>query len=244
MNSLFIGRYQPFHGGHQKLINKVLNEGKSVVVAVRDTEISEENPYTYKQRKDMIENVYGGRVKIIKMPDIDEVCYGRNVGYGLRKIRLDKQTEEVSATKLRDSQKRVIWFTGNMGSGKTSLAYLLKERLNGIVLDGDEMRASISLGAGFSKEQREEHNLRVARLASVLHAQGHNVIVAVIAPFRSTREKIDAVCNPYWIHIKGGAIGLDKPYEVPEKPDIVIDPSIESLLESIEKIVKGVGKIK
>lgn len=244
MNSLFIGRFQPFHGGHQKLINKVLEEGKPVVVAVRDTVISEIDPYTYKQRKDMIENVYGNRVKVIKIPDIEEICYGRKVGWKMRQIRLDKQTEEISGTKTRSSQKRVIWLTGNMGSGKTSLAYLLKERLNGIVLDGDEMRASISLGAGFSKKQREEHNLRVARLASVLHAQGHNVIVAVIAPFKSAREKIDAICRPYWIHIKGGAIGLDKPYEVPTKPDIVIDPSIESLLESIEKIVKGVGKIE
>lgn len=248
MYSLFIGRYQPFHDGHKKLIQKVLDEDKPVLIAVRDTPISEDNPYSAEERKEMILKHFAGknlrRVEVIVVPDISEVCYGRNVGYGIRKVRLDKQTEEISGTKTRNSQKRVVWFTGNMGSGKTSLAYLLKERLNGIVLDGDEMRASISLGAGFSRGQREEHNLRVARLASVLHSQGHNVIVSVIAPFRETRKKIDEICDPYWIYIKGGAIGLDKPYEPPLKPEITIDPSVESLLESIDKVVKGVGKIK
>ena len=42
--SLFIGRYQPFHAGHEALINSVLSEGGKVVVAVRDTPISEKIP--------------------------------------------------------------------------------------------------------------------------------------------------------------------------------------------------------
>jgi len=243
MNSLFIGRWQPFHDGHRSLIDKVLSEGKPVVVGIRDTAVSEENPYTVEERMEMIKSVYGDRVQCVVVPDVAEICFGRDVGYKVRRIRLDDQTEEISGTKVRNSQKRVIWLTGNVGSGKTSLAYLLKERLNAVVLDGDEMRQSISLGAGFSKEDREEHNLRVARLASVFNAQGLNVVVSVIAPFRITRSKIAKVCNPYWIYIRGGEIGDDKPYEVPDDPDVTIDPSIESLEQSLEKIVKEVGEI-
>ena len=242
-NSLFIGRYQPFHNGHKALINHVLKEGRSVVIAVRNTEISESNPYPAKECVKRIKEVYkdNPKVKVIIIPDISEVCYGRKVGWSIRRIRLGEQIEEISATKIRDSKKRIIWLTGNVGAGKTSIAYLLKERLNAIVLDGDEMRASISLGAGFSKEEREIHNLRVARLAKTLCDQGHNVVVSVIAPFESSRRKIAEIINPYWIYIKGGEIGEDKPYEVPISPDITINPTKESLLESIEKIVKEVA---
>ncbi|OGM21236.1 hypothetical protein A2714_05515 [Candidatus Woesebacteria bacterium RIFCSPHIGHO2_01_FULL_38_9] len=244
MKSLFIGRYQPFHKGHKALIDKVLKEGKKVVIALRNTPISEENPYTVKERAEMIKKVYGDEVEIIVIPDIAEVCYGRKVGYKIRRVRLDKQTEEISATRIRNSKKRVIWLTGNVGSGKTALAYLLEERLNAIILDGDEMRQSISYGLGFSKKDREVHNLRVARLAKILKSQGYNVIVSVIAPFASTRKKIHKICKPYWIYIKGGKVGKDMPYEPPKNPDVTIDPTKESLLESMEKIVKEVGEIE
>ena len=240
--SLFIGRWQPFHEGHQTLINSVLKEGGKVVIAIRDTPISESNPYTVKDRKKKIAAYYRGNknVEIISIPDIKEVCYGRDVGWGIRRIRLKKQIEEISGTKIRNSKKRIIWLTGNVGAGKTSIAYLLKERLKAIVLDGDEMRASISTDLGFSKKDRDEHNLRVARLAEVLHRQGNNVVVAVIAPLRITREKISKMIHPYWIYIKGGE-NRDGVYEIPKKPDITIDPTEESLLESLEKIVKEVG---
>ncbi len=243
MHSLFIGRWQPFHKGHKLMIDKVLAEGKPVVIAIRDTVISEENPYTVEERKQMIRKVYGKKVKIIVVPDVAEVCYGRKVGYAIRNIRLNEEMEKISGTKIRNSQKRVIWFTGNTGAGKTSLAVLLKERLNGILLDGDEMRQSISLGAGFSKKDREVHNLRVARLAKVLCDQGHNVLVSVIAPFQDARDKIAEICDPYWIYVRGGNLSKNNPYQVPQNPDLTIDPSVESLLESMDKIVKKVGKI-
>ena len=54
MHSLFIGRYQPLHGGHIKLIRKVLDEeGKPVIVALRDTPIDESNPFTIKERTEI-----------------------------------------------------------------------------------------------------------------------------------------------------------------------------------------------
>jgi adenylylsulfate kinase-like enzyme len=227
------------------LIDVVLKEGGKVVIAVRDTPISEKNPYSVADRIALIRKGYkkSKNVEVIAIPDIKEVCYGRDVGWGIRKIRLDKVTEEISATKIRNSKKGIIWLTGNVGAGKTSIAYLLKEKLNAIVLDGDELRASISLDLGFNKKDRDEHNMRVARLARVLNFQGFNVVVSVIAPFKSTRAKITKLIDPFWIYIRGGKSGSDLPYEVPANPDLTIDPSEQSLLASLDKIIRRIGKL-
>ena len=149
----------------------------------------------------------------------------------------------ITKKKPINKQWKIIWLTGNSGAGKTSLAYLLKDRLNAVVLDGDELRSSISIDLGFSKAHRDVHNMRVARLAKTLHRQYLNVIVSVIAPFHSTRIKITKLINPYWIYIKGGKIGKDMPYEAPKKPHLTIDPENESLHESLEKILTEVEKI-
>lgn len=113
---------------------------------------------------------------------------------------------------------RIVWLTGNSGAGKTTLAKLLCKKLhNWINLDGDEMRASISLGAGFSREDREEHNLRVARLAKVLSEAGHNVVVSVIAPFERTRQKINEIIDVNWVYMARTLnLNGDHPYEPPE----------------------------
>ncbi len=104
--SLFIGRYQPFHEGHKKLIEVVLNEGKNVCIALRDTEIGPDNPHSIMEREEMImkalqEWIRAGKVKIIIVPDIIEVCYGRKVGWGIREIKLDPKIEKISGTALR-----------------------------------------------------------------------------------------------------------------------------------------------
>ncbi len=103
--SLFIGRYQPLHKGHIALIKTVLNEGKDVLVALRETPMNKENPYSISERKKMFSDVFGERVKVISIPDISEVCYGRKVGWGVREIRLAETVENISATKIREQNK-------------------------------------------------------------------------------------------------------------------------------------------
>ena len=100
--SLFIGRWQPLHDGHKKLIQSILDEGKDVCIAIRDTEVSTENPFSIEEREAMILEAFP-QVKVIVIPDITEVCFGRKVGYGIREIKLDEQTEEISGTKIRKS---------------------------------------------------------------------------------------------------------------------------------------------
>src|SRR3989344_5519168 len=242
-SSLFVGRWQPFHRGHKTLIETVLKEGKPVVIAIRDTEMSHKNPYTVSERWNMIQKSlkkYTELVKILVIPDIDEICYGREVGYDIRKIDLDEKTEGISGTKTREKNpptKPIIWLTGQSGSGKTTLALALKEKIGGIILDGDEMRESISLGAGFSKADRESHNLRVARLAQVL-AKRDLVIVSVIAPFESTRLKISQIAKPIWVYVKRNLV-LDKkkPYEEIINPQITVDSDKQTVKEQLKDVV-------
>lgn len=108
--SLFIGRFQPLHNGHVELIRSVLDEGKNVCVALRKTGINKDNPYTLNQRVAMFEKEFKIEMDlnvliIIPIPDVQEVCYGRKVGWGIREIRLDEKTESISATKIREGKK-------------------------------------------------------------------------------------------------------------------------------------------
>lgn len=110
-----------------------------------------------------------------------------------------RRDNEQMGTKL--GCRVIIWLTGQSGAGKSALAEKLQASIGGIILDGDSMRASISLNAGFSRKDRREHNLRVARLASVLSEQCH-VIVSVIAPMVGVRNMIDLICKPFWVYVK------------------------------------------
>jgi len=243
--SIFIGRWQPFHAGHKKLIETVLKNGKPVVVAIRDTEVSEKDPYSTAERWTMIQKElaeYGTLVKIIVIPDIDEVCYGRDVGYNVRQIELDKETENISGTKTREESKPthdIIWLTGQSGAGKSTLADELAPRIGAVILDNDEIRESVAEGTGFSPEERKAHNIRVARFAHSM-AKRSPVIVSVIAPFEETRQEITKLIKPIWIHIKRDLPSTsDRPYEEPKSPDMVIEVSeATNPRESAEKVIE------
>ena len=87
------------------MIEQALRQGNDVVIAIRDTETNKDNPYSYKARCKMIMEQMGdwkNRLEVIKIPDIDEVCHGRKVGWKIREIKLDKKTEQISATKIRE----------------------------------------------------------------------------------------------------------------------------------------------
>ena len=225
--SLFIGRWSPFHEGHQALIESVLRHGKPVVIAIRDTEPSADNPYSTSERWQQIQDAlhqWGSLVRIIVIPDIDEVCYGRDVGYGIRKIELTDTIHAVSGTEKRRAAPPahpIIWLTGQSGSGKSTLAHELRLLIgNAVVLDGDEMRESIS-PEGFSPADRHAHNLRVARLAQVLARQSV-VIVSVIAPLNETRREISQLIRPLWVYCvrRQQMTGAEYPYDIPAKSEV------------------------
>jgi adenylylsulfate kinase len=103
--ALFVGRYQPFHAGHQRLIEEGLRRVGQVCIAVRDMHgIDDKNPLPYfavKQRIEAALSAYDGRFVVVPLPNITNVLYGRDVGYTVERIVLDEATEEISATKIR-----------------------------------------------------------------------------------------------------------------------------------------------
>lgn len=103
--ALFLGRYQPFHSGHQCLIEEGLRRVGQVCIAVRDTHgIDEKNPlpfFAVKQRIEAALSAYTGRFVVVPVPNITNVFYGRDVGYTVERIVLDEATEAISATQVR-----------------------------------------------------------------------------------------------------------------------------------------------
>jgi adenylylsulfate kinase len=166
----------------------------------------------------------------------------------------------------------VIWLTGLPGSGKTTTASSLREYFENLGykvenLDGDEVRTNLSAGAGFSKEERERHALRVTYVGKLLARNGVVVIVSLISPFRSFRSKaremigdfVEVFVNcPLEVCIKrdpkglykkammgeiNDLTGLQDPYEEPLSPEITIDTHSSTVDECVEKIVEMIGEI-
>jgi FAD synthase len=108
--SLFIGRWQPLHTGHKELFRQVINEGGKVCVAIRDGETNEKNPFSPLQVMsnifdEMQTEVEAGTLKVIIIPDICSVEFGRGVGYDIIEHIPPAEVAEISATKIREQMK-------------------------------------------------------------------------------------------------------------------------------------------
>ena len=109
--SLFIGRWQPWHDGHQWLIDQRLKEGKNVCIAIRDVEPNENQPWTAQQIKDNLKirffkEITEDRIRVIIIPDIESVNYGRGVGYEIIEHVPPTDVKEISATKIREQMRK------------------------------------------------------------------------------------------------------------------------------------------
>ena len=104
--AIFIGRYQPYHYGHINLIQQKLDEGIPALIMVRDIEPDEKNPFTTEQTVNMIQKYHdskGDEVKVVIIPDIESVNYGRGVGYEINEYIPTEEVGFISATKIRES---------------------------------------------------------------------------------------------------------------------------------------------
>ena len=101
--ALYIGRWQPFHEGHQWLVAQKLEQGVPVWIAVRDTPTDAQNPYPADMVVRMIQQHYGDRedVLVTVIPDIESVNYGRAVGYEINEWVPPADVAAISATKIR-----------------------------------------------------------------------------------------------------------------------------------------------
>jgi len=165
----------------------------------------------------------------------------------------------------------IIWLTGLPASGKTTIASALYRRLKKggaklQVLDGDVIRALNAGTIGFTREDRDRHVLQVANTAKMFADHGIISIVALIAPYRDTREAalkkiggleifVDApieVCkarDPKGLYAKAlrGQIsnftGIDDPYEPPLTPDLHLRTELESEEESCERLFDFLSRL-
>ena len=109
--SLFIGRWQPWHSGHRWLIDERLKLNKNVLIAVREVSKDDKNPYDPLEVKKNIEVelsdlIRNRRVKVIIIPDIESVNYGRGVGYEIIEHVPPSDIGKISATEIRKKLKK------------------------------------------------------------------------------------------------------------------------------------------
>lgn len=166
----------------------------------------------------------------------------------------------------------VIWMTGLPGSGKTTISIALRDyyktkNLPVDILDGDELRSTISRDLGFSPADRKEHNRRVIIMAKLLAKNGITTIVPLISPFRSIRSEarkeipnfvevfvkasLDACIkrDPKGLYKKAqrGEIqnmtGISSPYEEPENPELVLDTEKYDVAKCIDMLVSKLKQL-
>jgi len=159
-----------------------------------------------------------------------------------------------------------VWFTGLSGAGKTTLSRWVAEQLrtNGRrveILDGDEVRRTLTRGLGFSKEDRDENIRRIGYVAHLLARNGVIVLVAVISPYRAVREEVRRLIGDFievYVNAplevceqrdqKGlyrkaragelkGFTGIDDPYEPPLAPEVECRTDLETVEESGAKVL-------
>lgn len=92
----------------------------------------------------------------------------------------------------------LVWLTGLSGSGKSTIARRLEQRLfaRGVlvyVLDGDNLRHGLNGDLGFSERDREENIRRTGEVAKLMVDAGLLVITALISPFQKDRDRVRAL---------------------------------------------------
>ena len=100
-----LGRWQPFHDGHYTLFKEIIKKTGQVCIQIRDVQGVDDNPFDFdtvkKNIEDRLNPEFEGRFKIMVVPNITNICYGRGVGYKIEEIVLDEETQKISATKIR-----------------------------------------------------------------------------------------------------------------------------------------------
>jgi len=101
--TLMLGRYQPWHEGHHALYQEAGTRTPQVMLGVRNTyKTSEKDPLDFEQVRGYIaQDPVMDKAMVIKMPNITNIVYGRDVGYKIEQVSLGAEIESISATQKR-----------------------------------------------------------------------------------------------------------------------------------------------
>ncbi len=173
---------------------------------------------------------------------------------------------------MKNHQGFTIWFTGLPSCGKTTIAdqiaILLKNKGYLVEqLDGDILRENLSKDLSFSKQDRDENIRRATFLAKMLTRNNVVVLASFVSPYRKQRrEARKEIQNFIEVYIRcpveickqrdvkgmykkalDGKIkdftGVDDPYEEPEHPELILDTNIESVEESVMKVLHKIEEL-
>jgi adenylyl-sulfate kinase len=174
--------------------------------------------------------------------------------------------------KIKNQKGCVLWFTGLSGSGKSTIANELENKLNKnkfhtYLLDGDNIRHGLNKDLGFSEEDRSENIRRISEVSKLFIDAGIITLTAFISPFSKDRQKAKDIIGNDFIEIfvdtpieecikrdpKGlykkamnGRIknftGFDSPYEKPVHPEICIDTTKNDINMSVDLIINYLKK--
>tara|TARA_B110000196_G_scaffold87258_1_gene75674 strand:+ start:204 stop:836 length:633 start_codon:yes stop_codon:yes gene_type:complete len=94
----------------------------------------------------------------------------------------------------------IIWFTGLSGSGKSTIAGALEQKLFALgqhtyLLDGDNVRHGLNKDLGFSDSDRVENIRRIGEMSKLFVDAGMIVLSAFISPFRTERRMVRDLVN-------------------------------------------------
>ncbi len=200
--AVFIGRWTPFHKGHMNIMKKKIDQGKPLLILIRDTHY---DVYPAPLRKRMIEATMrelavDAKVEIID--DIESVNYGRGVGYEINEIEVPKNIKRISATNIREmiqegsdewknfipkgaqqvledyitNKGMVVWFTGLPKAGKSTIANLVSYKLEKHGVKNERIDSKL-LRQSISKElgfSKKDRDVNIERAAFVSELLSRN----------------------------------------------------------------------
>lgn len=101
--TLMLGRYQPWHEGHHALYEEAGKRTDQVLLGVRNTyKTSKKDPLKFDEVKDYIaKDSFMDDAMVLRLPNITNIVYGRDVGYKIEQVKLGDEIEAISATEKR-----------------------------------------------------------------------------------------------------------------------------------------------
>lgn len=145
-------------------------------------------------------------------------------------------------------KNKIIWLTGQPGSGKTTIALSLEKKIKSkdsstkiMVIDGDDLR-DITINKDYSKKGREKNITTAQKIAHFLFNKNFIVIVSLVAPYKELREMFKSIAPvlEVYLHttqIRGREKFFAEDYEPPVKNFINMDTTEKTVEECVHEIL-------